>query len=149
MLEEFKGFFRLEVATLSWVLSWVFIPLISGAFCNPVLMGEKGYWEYYYNASSYCRFYDDIFHSYFSFGNNNFIDLFLYTLLGYFAALVIEIIFTIYLYVRFKLIKNPNIAAKETEDREAALALHNPLNFQVRIIAFILFFLVTWTIGGV
>ena len=148
MFKELLNHIHINFAIASWGLSWILTVMLSNIFCNPILPGEEGYMDYISETSSYCYFYDGIFNSFFSFGDNSFIDLLLFTMLGYLVALLIEIILTIIDYIRFKLIKNPYIKELEINEREQ-YDLMNALNLQLRQGGFILFFLSNWFVGGI
>jgi hypothetical protein len=148
MLKELVKHIHIIKAILSWFLSWVLTVVVSNVLCNPMHQRDEGYIEYFYNASPYCQFYDGIYGSFFSFGDNNFINLFLFTLLGYLVALLIEIILTIIDYIRIKFIENPYIAAHEIEIRDG-YDLLNELSIQIRLVGFLGFFLSNWFVGGI
>ena len=148
MFKELANHIHITKAIPSWILSWVLTVMVSNMLCNPMHRLEEGYLEFFYNASPYCQFYNGIYDSFFSFGDNNFINLFLFTLLGYLVALVIEIVLTMIDYIRFKLIKNPYIREQEISDRDK-YDLLNELSIQIRLAGFLGFFLCNWFVGGV
>ncbi|MDC0441391.1 hypothetical protein OAM41_06485 [Gammaproteobacteria bacterium] len=148
MFKELLNHINTAFAITSWCLSWILTPMLSNILCNPMLPSEEDYLDYISETSSYCYFYDEIFYSFFSFGDNSFIDLLLFTMLGYLVALIIEIILTIIDYIRFKLIKNPYIQELEINEREEYNLL-NELSLQVRLGGFILLFLSNWFVGGI
>jgi hypothetical protein len=141
MFKEFRNHINIVTAIAAWVLAWFITPLLSNGYCNPRLYRDDDYFEFIETATPYCKFYGNVFESFFAFGDNNFLDLFLYGLVFYFFACVIEIIQT-------KLTKNIVVIERRRKSLKKSHE-RNDLLMVLRIFGLIPVIISYWFVGGV
>lgn len=148
MLKEFRDHINIDTAISAWVLAWLITPFLSNGYCNPRLYVDDDYLEFIDTATPYCKFYGNVFESFFAFGDNNFLDLFLFGLVFYLFACVIEIILTLISFIRTKLIKNIVIIERRSKRYKKAHE-RNGLLMVLRIFGLIPVIISYWFVGGI
>jgi hypothetical protein len=148
MFKEFRNHINIVTAIAAWVLAWFITPLLSNGYCNPRLYRDDDYFEFIETATPYCKFYGNVFESFFAFGDNNFLDLFLYGLVFYFFACVIEIILTLVDFIQTKLTKNIVVIERRRKSLKKSHE-RNDLLMVLRIFGLIPVIISYWFVGGV
>lgn len=146
MFDDLKKHIGFSKAFGSLCIAWLLMPIFSNSLCSPILPGELGYLDYFDSASRYCSFYSDIYYSFFSFGDNNLYQLFLYTTISYLIGLLIEILLVLSSYAKSKLDKSSDRLEYQSDNRDMPIT---DLVIANRGSLFVVLFISNWFVGGV